>query len=267
MIQTHHTFKHLLSTFTQEEDGTTLTEFVIVIPVFIIVMVGIFNFASVNRDSVQVKMEAADTMWTQAMEKQNATKVTQFLTNPIHTNPQTAGAFAAPKLAANRRSIINTGRAAIKNFQLISKSSKGESKSMAKLAGQSGQTPWDAGGETFTQRMTKDDRMRVLPFGNKGLGVFNLSVPVSLLGTRHAMAAGTRYGMVQGSAQRSTNLNHISYTADATYDVLLSPVSIKARGLLNPAELITRGFSRLGAEEDSCLKSVLSITHKYDWKC
>lgn len=266
-MHTHNTFKHLVTTFTAEEDGATLVEFVVVLPVFMIIMVGIFNFAEINRNSVQVKMDAADSMWTQAMDKQNTTVWSQYATNPINTNPQLAAVAAAPKLLKNKRSVWNTGRAGIKNLNMAAKSSKGESKSMAKLAGHSSATPWDGSQETFTKRMTDDDRMRILPRGRKGLQVFNLSVPVSLIGTRHAMAAGTRYGMVQGSSTRNSTINHLTYDTYATYDVLLSPVSIKGKGFFNPAELITRGFSRLAAEEDDCLKSVLSITNKFDWDC
>lgn len=157
----------------------------------------------------------------------------------------------------------------MKNINMASKGSKGESKSMYKFAdGPSNVDPWKHAKLTFAKRMTEDDRIRSLPNGSKGLGLFNIARPFSLLGSRHAIAAGTRYGIVSGESSLSgSSSSGFSYDAKANYDVLLSPVSMRGKNPVFIKELAIIGFSRLSAEEDSCLKSVLSITPKIDLKC
>lgn len=257
----------LMRNLHRDEDGTSLTEFVICLPVFIIIFIGIWDLSYMSRDSVRVKTSAAKLTWQAAMEPARVSGLRQLLPDFQTTLPALAAVQSLPKINSPRSSIIPDLQATLSTGQMALKGSDGESrayKSWASAPG--GLDPWKHPRLTFAQRITQDDRIRVLPRGGKGLGLLNVAaVPVSLFGTRHAMAAGTRYGMVQGKSSISGTVSAgYSYNLGAAYDVLLSPVSRSG----DPANTtVIHGFSRLTAEEDRCLKSVLSITMSVDYKC
>lgn len=256
----------LMRTLHRDEDGTSLTEFVICLPVFIIIFMGIWDLSYMSRDSVRVKTSAAKLTWQAAMEPARVTGFNQLMPNFQTTLPILAGAQALGKINSPRSTILPDLEATMANVQMMSKGSEGESRRYkSQASAPSNLDPWKHPKLTFAQRMTQDDRIRMLPRGSKGLELFNVAVPFSAFGTRHAMAAGTRYGMVQGKSSLSGSVSGgYSYNFGAAYDVLLSPVS-RSGDIINT--MVIHGFSRLTAEEDRCLKSVLSITPSIDYKC
>lgn len=257
------------SHFHQDQEGTSMTEFVMCLPVFIIIFIGIQDLAVMNVAGVRVKVQAAKSMWEQTVPPHKKEGFSQLIPNVTKSMPMLAGITSVGKVNKNKHSTLRNIQAMMKNINLASKGSKGESKSMYRMAdGPGGVDPWKHAKLTFAKRMTEDDRVRSLPNGSKGLGIFNIARPFSMLGSRHAIAAGTRYGLVQGQANISGNVSSgYSYNAQTTYDVLLSPVSMRGQNPIFIKEIAILGFSRLSAEEDSCLKSVLSITPKIDLKC
>lgn len=256
----------LMRNLHRDEDGTSLTEFVICLPVFIIIFMGIWDLSYMSRDSVRVKTSAAKLTWQAAMEPARVSGMSQLIPNFQTTLPILAAATSLPKINSPRSSIIPDLQATMSNIQMMSKGSEGESRAYKSwTSAPGGLDPWKHPKLTFAQRMTQDDRIRILPRGSKGLGLFNVAVPFSAFGTRHAIAAGTRYGMVQGKSSISGSVSGgYSYNLGAAYDVLLSPVS-RSGDIINT--MVIHGFSRLSAEEDKCLKSVLSITPSIDYKC
>lgn len=262
-------FTQRFSHFHQDQEGTSMTEFVMCLPVFIIIFIGIQDLAMMNVAGVRVKVKAAKSMWEQTVPPHKKEGITQLIPNFKRSMPVVAGFTAAGKVFQNKYSTLGNLKAMRKNIALGTKGSKGESKSLYRMTdGPSGVDPWKHAKLTFAKRMTDDDRVRTLPNGKKGLGIFNIARPFSLFGTRHAVAAGTRYGMVQGKANISGTVSAgFSYNAATTYDVLLSPVSMRGRKPIFIKEIAILGFSRLAAEEDRCLKSVLSITPQIDLKC
>ena len=252
--------------FHRDEDGTSLTEFVICLPVFVIIFLGIHDLSYLVRDGVRVKTTAAKLTWEAAMQPQRASGISQFMPNINTSMPQLAAVDALGKINSPRSSMLGDGMALVSTTQLLAQGSKGESKTYKSWAQAPGSLdPWRHPRLTFAQRMTVDDRMRNLPRGGPGLELFNVAIPFSLMGTRQAIAAGARYGMAQGKSSLSGSVSGgFSYNFGAAYDVLLSPVSVQGQ---IPGELFIIGFSRLTAEEDRCLRSILSITRNVDYNC
>lgn len=55
------------SHFHQDQEGTSMTEFVMCLPVFIIIFIGIQDLAVMNVAGVRVKVQAAKSMWEQTV--------------------------------------------------------------------------------------------------------------------------------------------------------------------------------------------------------
>ena len=248
------------SKFSRAEDASTMTEFVILLPVFIITFVGIVNLTKLEVGGARVKYVAATQMWDQAMA--------------IHDN-------SLPSIPPMDRGVPQL--AALNSLNAISNhpSDQGDLPAQAKNAGlglggsqrEGGigllatgpATPYQKGND-FAKDMIDDTTINPLSFSSKAAFMaFNVAVPYSLLNTRHAGALGTRYGMVVGESTRSVTAgNYGTVSMGATYDVLVSPTSIEGT-FLN--ELIIVGFSRLAAEDSPCLKSVLKISNDGDYDC
>lgn len=261
-----NTLKRIGASFHRDEDGTSLTEFVICLPVFLIIFAGLWDLSYMSRDGVRVKTQAAKATWEAAMAPQRKTGMSQLMPDFQTMMPMIAGATSIPKINSPKSSILPDVQALMSNVNMMSKGSEGESRTYKSWVSAPGSLdPWKHPRLTFAQRMTKDDSMRKLPNGNKGLELFNVAVPFSMFGTRHAVAAGTRYGMVQGKSSLSGSVSGgYNYNFGAAYDVLLSPVS-RSGDVVN--QIVIHGFSRLTAEEDRCLKSILSITSSVDYRC
>lgn len=261
-------FKHLSTSLHKDEGGTSLTEFVICLPVFIIIFMGIWDLSYMSRDGVRVKTQAAKATWEAAMTPQRKTGLNQLIPDSS-TVPLIAAATSIPKINSPRSSVLPDIQALMSNVAMMTKGSEGESRAYKSWANAPGSLdPWKHPRLTFAQRMTQDDRIRILPSnvpGSISMTALKAAVPFSLLGTRHAMAAGTRYGMVQGTSSLSGSVSGgYTYNFGAAYDVLLSPLS-RSGDVANVT--IIHGFSRLSAEEDRCLKSILSITRRVDYRC
>lgn len=251
----------LIRSLNQLEEASTITEFVILLPVFIITFVGIVNLHKLEVGGSRVKYVAATQMWDQAME--------------IHDNdlpsmppsdrslPALAGANSLSAIS-NHPSAQGDLSAQAKNAGLVSGGSQKEAGTAGKLVG-GPLTPYSHGSD-FANDMTNDTTVNPLSYSSKtAFMAFNVAVPYSLLGSRHASALGTRYGMVVGESSRSVTAgNYGTVTMDATYDVLVSPTSIKGT---TANELIIVGFSRLAAEDSPCLRSVLEISNDGDYNC
>lgn len=250
-----------LRKFCASEDAAVITEFVILLPVFVITFVAIVNLNKLEVAGSRVKFVAATQMWDDAMAIHDNDLPSMPPLN--RALPQLAGANSLSAIS-NHASPQGDMPAQIKNVGLMAGGSRLEAAGAGVWAG-GGTTAYSAGSD-FAEDMIKDTTINPLSFTSAWpLFVFNVAVPYSYLGTRQASALGTRYGLVTGESSRSVTAgNYGTVNMDATYDVLVSPTSVGG-SFVN--QLIISGFSRLAAEDSPCLNSVLKLSNDGDYGC
>jgi len=69
-----HSPLRLLSSFHKNEDGTAMTEFVVVLPIFILMFVGMNELYKTNRQGLRAKITAAKSTWQASMDVANASQ-------------------------------------------------------------------------------------------------------------------------------------------------------------------------------------------------
>lgn len=243
------------------EDGAVMAEFVILLPVFVIIFVGIVNLTKLEVGGNRVKYVAATQMWDNAMAIHDNDLPSMPPTE--HALPQLA-ALDALSAISNHPSDQGDMIANLQNGGLMVGGSRLEAEFSGIWTG-GGSTAYDVGSD-FAEDMIKDTTINPLPpSGKAAFMAFNVAVPYSLVGTRQASAIGSRYGLVVGESSRSVTAGtYGTVSMGATYDVLVSPTSVGG-SFIN--ELIIVGFSRLAAEQSPCLKSVLEISNDGDYDC
>lgn len=253
--------RRILAALHHDSRGTALTEFVITLPIFIMVFVAISHLWKLEQMSTRTRMRAATTMWDQAMSVANGGMLPEF----SRGLPQIAAVDAMSEITSYPSFGAGADAAALmKNAGLAASGSKDESEMVSSfVSGAPGSHP--PYGSDFARNMTKDDfgphplplryEWYFLPFLPAGILSFNPA-------TRHALAIGTRYGLAGGHDSDSVTLSGKSFSFEAHYDVLVAPVSATREH-----EWIVVGFSRLAAEQSSCLSSVLEITGSPNLDC
>lgn len=250
----------LKNTFLRDERGVAMTEFVIMLPVFVTLFVGIVNLSKLEVASARVKYIAATTMWDNAMAIDDDER--PVVVDTDHGLPFIAAPQAMNQISGNS-SPQGDPAAQWKNAELMTWGSQGEAEGAGVIANGSSNS-WELGSD-FSEDMTDDSMLNMLSAtGSSALMVFNVSVPYSVGNTRHAGAIGTRYGLVTGENSKSITAGYFNANFNANYDVLVSPVSVPGSAF---HELVTVGFSRLAAEDSPCLKSVLKISNDMDYDC
>ncbi|QDG51799.1 hypothetical protein FIV42_13910 [Persicimonas caeni] len=244
-----------LSAFDRDERGTAMTEFIITLPVFIIIWVGMLNLYQVERQSVRVKIEAGKQMWVNAMDVADGGLMAPFDSGvPLMA-------------AANAMGDINSypsengdWMAQIKNLRMMGDGSVGESKGAMLPLDLTGEDPsGNVPGENlsaYPQDMLDDSRWNMLTSASGALSVYALDIPLSFIGPNQTPAAGMRYGMSVGYQENTFEVAGRSRTYKAAYDVLNTPVD--KPGFIEDL-IVVPGFSRLMAEDDPCLSNVLSL--------
>jgi len=252
--------KRLIRRFNSNESGAVLTEFVITLPIFVMIFVGIVNLHKLEWNNNRVKYLAATEMWDEAMAIHDT--YSMWGAGPLaHALPVLAASNAMGEISAHP-SPQGDMPAQMKNLGLMT-GSRLEARGAGTWAGGSG-APYEYGSD-FAEDMTKDQFINPLPMPMKtSMMPFLVAVPSSLFGTRHASAIGTRYGIVAGESSRTVSIPGHTGNFNYGYDVLISPVSVPG-GFLN--ELIVVGHSRLAAEDSPCLSSVLKISNDGDYDC
>lgn len=245
---------NFLNKLRRDETGAVMTEFVIALPIFIIIFVGMANLYKIESDSVRTKLRASVNMWDAAIAVHG--------TSDFFAGKHGIPAWAAADASGIISNVTNNGASArllAKNGQLAGNGTEGEASSIA--AGGAGTVP--SSNFDFAGKMVSDSFIDPLPPTSKtSLFMWNIAVLYSLGHTRHAGAIGTRYGIVEGTDTRSGTLTTgLSYSFTNGYNVLVSPK------LQRGGEFKVIGFSRLTAEESDCLESVLEISNDVDYDC
>lgn len=244
----------------RNEKGAVMTEFVICLPVFIIIFIGINNLFRIEQDGTRVKMRASTNMWDDAMGVMNGggawTHRLNFAASPL----QMAG------IASNPSNIGGDLRQTSIAGGLASGSSE-EADAAGSVVGGAPAVPdttFDfAGGMLDTQ-------MSMLPIPSGPLIVWVGAAFFTLGQTRQAGIINERYGMVKRTHSIPNTIGGISYTMQAGYDTLVSPAfdgSDDGIGGRTAAEYRVIGASRLTAEESDCLSSVLELSADVDYDC
>lgn len=249
-----------LKAFDDDERGTALTELIVTMPVFIIIFVGMVSLSKVEQQSVHVKIMASKDTWVQAMEVADSGV---FSTDFETKMPMLAGMDGLSKISSYP-SENGDMLGQMKNIGLATGGQAGEGDRATMFSGIWGQSPsGDAPGQSlsdYPQNMLDDEhsQFRTLSGASGPLAVYLPNIPLSALGSYQATAASNRYGMVVGEADVNFTASGRNFEFAATYDVLNSPVSGPAGNFLHDL-IVVPGFSRLMAEEDSCLSNILAL--------
>lgn len=246
-----------------------MTEFIITLPIFLILFQGILTLGEMQRRSVAVKIEASHEMWDNAVTIQTEV-FDQLATKYVH--PANAGSEAV----ADLNHISNTfpgnaadGVARTKNLAQAARGHYGESYLLLRPLSATPGISINNGNiynhadnhlptGSFASGQVDDAVVPSFPSSPSGLGdLTNNWSPSDLAnGFRQSLGAGIRYGVATGDARDTRSLDPIgSYDMRAAYDTLAAPRSLTAT-----EELISVGISRVAAEERCALSNTLGIS-------
>lgn len=248
--------RRALAAFGRDERGTAMTEFIITLPVFIIIWVGMLNLYQVERQSVRVKIEAGKQMWQNAMDVADGGLMAPFDSGV----PMMAAANAMGDISSYP-SEQGDWMAQIKNVRMMTNGSVGESEGAMMPLDLTGEDPsGSVPGENlsaYPQDMIDDSRWNTISSAPGPLAAYFMVIPLSFLGPNQTPAAGMRYGMSTGFKENTFEVAGQSRTYKAAYDVLNTPVD---KPSFMEDMFVVPGFSRLMAEEDPCLSNVLELS-------
>ena len=230
-----------------------MTEFAIVLPVFILIWLGGMHLTQLERVTMRAKIEATIDTWHNAMKVADG----GLIPADRYGNPVSAAADATQLINQTPRQ--NGDYSALShNLGLSSGATQSEAQYSTMAASMVGQSPSGTvpggGLSRYSRDMLDDSRPNMLSSKSNKIGRFNYVVPVSAgaLGYNQVPALGLRYGMVMGQGTQSGNIAGINYSIRQVYDVGNSPVS-------SAEDMMVVGFSRMMAEDDSCLKNILKF--------
>jgi Flp pilus assembly pilin Flp len=193
MRDLHTSMKALWGRFNKDEEGTALTEFVLVLPVFIVIFIGMGDMYKMQNASVSIQINATKRMWTEAIPVQKTATA-----KLIHATAQSGGYTVADAL--NKRAGMSTALKVIYGAKGLGMGLGGHF------------------GESYYQTLPMHGRFKNdLPGGQVATRATNLlsnaharvprelvdDSPSGLAMVRPALAAGIRYGIVQGYAEES----------------------------------------------------------------
>lgn len=244
----------LIRRLLRNESGTALTEFIITLPVFIAVFSFSLAFYTKTHEVNRIRMRAATEMWDNAMDVHRQGTGYNFdhmqpliaagnALSIINGSRSFAGDINQTLMAASLFTMDSGNEMVVGSMQLLGPTTNPNSKTNKKFA-----------------TLIGEDGM--LPPGlpsNNAVMVFVPAMVRSIGVTRHAGIIGTRYGMVQGQNSGTVTVANWGPAENftATYDVLVSPISYPG-GFTD--EFFVVGTSRLLADQDPCLKTVLEIS-------
>ena len=251
-----------------DERGTSLTEFVLTLPVFLIIFSGMLQLSRLLHEGVRVKARASKGMWEKALDIHNSGPTSLSFN---HKQPQIAAGNAVGEIQ-NHSSPNGDGWATMKNGPsgLMNNGTEGEARQATNILSNnpgpgvpspSGSPPDQQPGD-FPETVLDDSSFNQVGTGPSSLSPFTASAGLSAMGPNPAVFAGTRYGMVVGEDQNTVNIAGRSYDMSAGYDVLVSPEPLEG-GVVE--ENFAVGLSRLAAEDDDCLSEVLVIGFEFGY--
>ncbi len=236
-----------------DERGTTITEFVLTLPIFIVIFIGIVEIGMMNAHSIVVESRAYRMMWTYAVP------ITKTPVVPIHMAPASGGATALAEMGmihtrTGLQEAFVTG-AEIGTYGLLTTNGTwGESRARAFIADPFFEFGAGLEGRVVLNPSTsiigdsdyvKDLYNESIDFSGSGGGALGaLNAILSGAGIRPAIAAGARYGMAVGYWQDQKTVARITTDFRAHFTTLVAPYPMGG----NTNELITTAVTRLTME-------------------
>lgn len=253
------------------EEGTTLTEFVITLPIFIIVMVGLLQLGAMERAAGQLWGDAYRDTWTQVLT------VLDDADSPIsvgnlrnhHINPSLAGGIALAELAdmpprhGNPVTRANTIRGESDVYRNMARgghwgesyartSPSGEYVKMRYLDERATSNPADVLGESKLADALFNDSPGTAQVIQGGSSPTLGAMPFVGQAIRPVLAAGMRYGAVMGKADAVYSTMGWEVHVGTEYTVLVPPVPIKR-------PQVTMAITRQALEEQQPYRELLGI--------
>lgn len=253
----------------RDEHGTTLTEFVATLPIFILIFGGMLHLSALEREGFRTKAKAAKATWEASMDVAQGGIVPNFK----HQAPVLAGANSL-SIMANQEAGLATLYDMRGRLGLLSSGPRGEMRGSVQILGltkpsvpsSSKQPDYTKIKNQHARRLLEERNSRSLSTSN-GLSAYALASALSRIPLieNPTFSAGMRYGMVEGEYQETVTIGGVNYDMGQRYNMMVSPVP--ADGLIG--ENITTGFSRLGAEKESCFNKILGLNRKMNYmkKC
>lgn len=207
-----------------DESGSAMTEFIVILPVFVLVFVGVVHLAKLNRATVRAGGKAYEEMWDKAIEVQ--------VDSPgIHAQPQSAGSDVMANMGTYhglqedrsmqqivRHETTDMGRG------LSSNGSMGESfqrveraRNDIELRHIDGDVTSDIGG------VVEDSRYARKLFDDSGGAQLSYTSSSGGSGIRPVVAAGQQYGSVVGKAEETVTLGGRDFKMQHYYTTLVAP--------------------------------------------
>jgi hypothetical protein len=239
----------------RDEDATAMTEFVICLPVFLILFVGIADLGKMLSVGTEVKVRANTEMWNDALP------VSKDLIDPVHMSPTLAAGDAALDFTNKIGPYpISEAVLAASYGGLVADGSRLESAIIHKSGSIAAIDPTilfrvRPTSVNFAEDQIADAWPNPVPAGPGALAAwtpFTWWPPLQPLVPRQAIAAGARYGQEEGTHDDNVQTVWGNQHLEAWYDVQVAPRPVDT-------EFIPVAFSRLGAEEYGCVSSVLGI--------
>lgn len=245
--------KPLAARLHRDQKGTSLTEFVICLPVFLIIFTGVVNLNKLQDKSVLIKVQATHELWSNAIPVQKSNISDRML-------PSVQGAKAAGHIGSRFRYPISDTVGIAGGAGLGLTGHFGESYAMtipvnaAANIFTSDMELEPTGGPVYNDReltrdLVDDGTIKSLPSGSGPLSYLNMLITIS--GARPAIAAGIRYGLASGEAQHTVSIVGTSHQLSTGYDVLVAPRPT--------AEALTVAVTRLAVESYKPYNGILGI--------
>ena len=246
-----------------DERGTTLTEFVMTLPIFVMIFIGILQLGTVTAHSVVVDARAYKETWDLAIP------VSKEKVSLAHMTPASGGGLAVKAISyEHTRSSLQQGAvqaAELMTYQGLAKDGTlGESYNRAlpaekvlnigNLDGnlQSSLSPDLIGNSKYAKDLLNES----VDFAASGSGALSqLNGFVTGAGIRPAIAAGMRYGAVVGEASDSTSWLNFPVNYRAHFNTLVAPYPMGTA----EDELTTTAVTRLTMEAQNPYAEVLGI--------
>lgn len=245
------------------ESGTTMTEFLILVPVFIIMFVGVLNLTKMNRSGVEVKMVAARNMWEAAIGKQTSLYPVPNMFN--HAGGAVAlGNLGAPNDVPDALAVAGVTGMMVNGHWGESRAMVLPIDQMVAISSDHQDAHFSASGVVDQQyalslvddKAGNNPKPLPAPPGGAHWLPWQPAYAVSFTGSRAAIGGNIIYGNVKGEHTKTVDINRLgSFELGARYDVLLSPV--RRNGVVG--EFVSVGFTRLAAQDRPVLKDQLSI--------
>jgi hypothetical protein len=200
-----------------DEDGVAMTEFVICLPVFIIIFIGMVDLYKLSNAGVAIQIQATARMWTNAIEVQKSGP----LSLSPHMNATVAGGQALSKVGEREMSAVKRALYSAEYAGMLTTGHFGESYANTILVESVFRVnmglPTPGGKVKATVGQVVDAQGIVTKkMVNDGIG-----------GLWPGVGAGIRYGLVNGKAEQTVATRLGSSTLKAGFDVNVAPYAHK----------------------------------------